>query len=279
MKQSTRAVLALLTAVLGAIALTGLRYYQLWRCMDENGLLIPGSRVAWGFVALIVIGVAALVLLLVDTDRAPGTERCFITGILPKLCSALAAAGFMAGCAISSMNTQLGDTAHTVIFTVGVVCGALLVISDALRIMGRRSNFLLLLIPSVFLAAKLVIDFKNWSVDPNVIHFCFKLLASVTVMLACFNLAGFPLDLGKKRTTIFLCLLAFAFSAMTAADFILQRSCPLGEFLIYICLGVWCLVNGLILLFGKHGREHPQPAAVFAEVPEKAPDEESEITL
>ena len=276
MKQTTRAALALVTALLGAIALTGLRYYQLWHCMDENGLLIPGSRVAWGFVGLAVIGIAALVLLLVGLDRPVGTEKSLSCGLFPRLCSAAAAAGFMAACGLCSMKTQLSDLPHLIIFSAGVLCGALLVISDALRMMGKRSNFLLLLIPSVFLAAKLVIDFKNWSVDPNVIDFCFKLLASVTAMLACFNLAGFPLDLGKKRTTVFFCLLAFVFCTMTAADWLLQKNCPTQEFILYVSLGLWCLINGCILLFGK-GDKVQLPAEEITE--RQVIEQEPEIRL
>lgn len=271
MKQTTRAALALVTALLGAIALTGLRYYQLFHCMDENGLLIRGSRVAWGFVGLVVIVVAALVILLVGLKRTAGTEKAFSCGIFPRLCSAAAAGLFLVACAVCSIRTPLDDLPHVIIFSVGVLCGALLIISDALRMMGRRSNFLLLLIPSVFFAAKLVIDFKNWSVDPNVIDFCFKLLASITVMLACFNLSGFPLDVGKKRATVFFCLLAFVFCSMTAADWLLHKNCPTREMLLYISLGLWCLINGLILLFGKD--DVPQTAEALPEQSSVLPDE------
>lgn len=249
MKRSTASVFVLLTTLVGALALTALRYYQLSNCMDENGLLIPGSRVIWGFVALGVLLIAALVLLIVRLDKTPGTDVCLHGGMFFNLLSAGAAAAIMAACAYCSVKTPLGDTVHLIIYTVGVAMGALLVISDALRIWGKRSNLALLLLPALFLAARLIFDFKQWSTDPIVIDFCFKLLASICAMLACFNLSGFPIRLGKKRTTVFFCMLAFAFSAMTAADYILHRNCPTRELALYASIGLWCFINGLMLLF------------------------------
>lgn len=260
MKRSTASVLVLLTTLFGAIALTLLRYYQLSNCMDENGLLIPGSRVVWGFVALGVVLIAALVLLIVRLDKSTGTEFSMHSAIGWNLLSALAGAALMAVCAYYSVKTPISDKIHLILYTVGVAMGALLIISDALRIWGRRSNLFLLLLPTLFFAAKLIFDFKQWSTDPIVIDFCFKLIASICVMLACFNLSGFPLDLGKKRATVFLCMLAFVFCAMTAADFLLQRNCQFRELAFYAAAGLWCLTNGLMLLFPSGYAKQEQQA-------------------
>lgn len=255
MKRNYAPVLILLTTVFGAIALTALRYYQLWHCMDENGLLIRGSRVAWGFVGLIAVVIAALVLLLVGLDKTDKSEASFRGSMVWNLLSAAAAAALMVGCALRSFATPLNDTAHLMIYTAGVAFGALLVISDALRIWGKKSNLFLLLLPCLFLAARLIFDFKDWSHDPIIIDFCFKLLSSITAMLACFNLAGFPIGCGKRRTTILFCMLCFVFSSMTVSDCLLQKGCSIGDLIIYVSLGVWSLINGLMLLF-----RYPKPS-------------------
>ncbi len=251
MKRNYLPVLALLSAVFGAIALAGLRYYQLVFCMDENGLLARDSIIAWIFLAVIVILIVALVLTIVRLDKSAGVEQDCHRCIFWHLCSAAAAAGLMAGCGYYALKISVSDTLKLVLFSVGVVCGALLIISDALRIMGKSSNFMLLLLPCLFLAGKLVFDFKQWSYDPIVIDFCFKLLASVTAMIACFNLAGFPIGIGKKRATVFFCLLAFAFSAMLIPDCLVGRDCSIKELVIYLSMGLWCLINGLMLLFPR----------------------------
>lgn len=251
MKRNSMPVLALLSAIFGAIALAGLRYYQLLFCMDDNGLLARGSMIPWVFFAVIVVLIAALVLTLVRLDKSAGVEQDCHRGIFWHLCSAAAAAGLMAGCGYYALKVPVSDTLKLVLFSAGLVCAALLIISDALRIMGKSSHFLLLLLPCIFLAGKLVFDFKQWSYDPIVIDFCFKLLASIAAMLACFNLAGFPIGIGKKRATIFFCLLAFAFSAMLVPDCLLDCGCTIKELVIYISLGMWCLMNGLMLLFPR----------------------------
>lgn len=249
MKRTTAAVLALLTALLGAIAFAGLRYYQLWRCTDEAGLLIPGSPVVWCFAALGVIVILALVLLLVRLEKQPGTDLCFRGSMIWNLLSAAAGAALMCACALYSLKTPLNDTLRIILYTVGVAASALLVISDGLHMWGKKSHLLLYLIPTLFLAGKLIIDFKQWSCDPNVIDFCFKLLASVTGLLACFNLSGFPIGLGKRRATMFFCLLAFIFCSMTVSDYLLGVSCSTRELIFFAALGVWCLMQALQLLF------------------------------
>lgn len=249
MKRTTAAVLALLTALLGAIAFAGLRYYQLWRCTDEAGLLIPGSPVVWGFVALGVVVILALVLLLVRLEKQPGTDLCFRGPMVWNFLSAAAVAALMAACALYSLRTPLSDTLRIVLYTAGVASAALLIINDALHMWGKKSHLLLTLIPTLFLAGKLIIDFKQWSCDPNVIDFCFKLLASICGMIACFNISGFPISLGKRRSTMFFCLLAFIFCSMTVADYLLGVNCSTRELIFYAALGAWCLIQALQLLF------------------------------
>lgn len=251
MKRNYMPILALLSAILGAIALAGMRYYQLAFCMDESGLLARGSIIIWLFAAVVAVLILALVLTIVRLDKSAGVEQDCHCNIFWHLCSAAAAAGLMAGCGYYALKIPVSDTLKLVLFSVGVICGALLIISDALRIMDKASNFMLLLLPCLFLAGKLVFDFKQWSYDPIVIDFCFKLLASITAMIACFNLAGFPIGVGRKRATIFFCLLAFAFSAMLIPDYLIGRDCSIGELVIYLSLGLWSLVNGLMLLFPR----------------------------
>ncbi len=251
MKRNYMPVLALLSAIFGAIALAGLRYYQLMFCMDENGLLARDSSIAWIFLAVIAVLILVLVLTIVRLDRSAGVEQDCHRNIFWHLCSAAAAAGLMAGCGYYALKISVSDTLKLVLFSVGVICGALLIISDALRIMGKSSNFMLLLLPCLFLAGRLIFDFKQWSYDPIVIDFCFKLLASITAMIACFNLAGFPIGIGKKRATIFFCLLAFAFAAMLIPDYLLGCNCSISDLVIYLSMGLWCLINGLMLLFPR----------------------------
>lgn len=274
MKRNHLPILALLSAILGAIALAGLRYYQLAFCMDENGLLARGSRIPWVFLAVVVVVIAALVLSIVRLDKAAGTEQDCHRCIFWHLCSAAAAAVFMAGCGYYALKVPTADTLKLVLYFAGLVCGALLIISDALRIMGKSSHLVLLLLPCLFLAGKLVFDFKQWSYDPIVIDFCFKLLASITAMLACFNLAGFPIGIGRKRATIFFCLLAFVFSVMTIPDCLLKSGCSFKDLAIYVSLGLWCLINGLMLLFPREKAEE-----LPAEAEQEKNEEENDPSL
>lgn len=255
MKRNFSTALILLSAILGAVSLMGLRYYQLFFCTDENGLLLHGSPVAWGFVALIVVVIAALLLLIVPLRGSDASDHCAGFGIVGHLLSAAAAVLLLVGCACRSLECSQGNSANLLLYSAGVLSGAMLIVNEALLLWGKRSNFLLVLLPCIFLVAKLIFDYKNWSTIPTVIDFCFMLFASVTAMLACFNRSGFLLGIGRLRTTVFFCMLSFVFSAMTVADFLYQ-TLPVGEFLIFIALGLWCLFNGLLLLPGSQKTEH-----------------------
>lgn len=234
--------------------------------MDEAGLLMRGSAMGY-----ILAGFALLVLLLLELlckrlNRLPGTEHCFSSATGYFIAAVAGAGALLFGCALQVLAGQT-----TGLYLGGIAAALLLLVAAFLRYFGKRVPVLLLLLPGLFLVVRLFLDFKSWSNDPAVIDFCFLLLASICILLSMINLAAFCFGVGKRRATVFWCMAAGVFTAMTLPDFLNAGSAGLSGLLIYGGLGVWCVGSGLQLLRGSVQNEEPEPDAA----PEETPDADS----
>lgn len=269
MKKTVYAVLIGVLTGVSCIAGAFLRQYQLARCMDEAGLLARGSSMGYVLAAFVAVVLGLLAILCSRLNRLPGTERCFSPAAGYLVPTAVGAGAMLLGCALGLFSEELPG-----LYLAGAVAAILLLVAAFLRYFGKNVNFLLLLLPSLFLVVKLFLDFKGWSYDPAVIDFCFLLLASICTLLSVVNLTAFCFGVGKRRATVFWCMAAGIFTAMTLPDFLHAGSARMGELLVYGGLGVWCVSSGLQLLRGCVQNEQPAPEPETP--PEEAPDGDGE---
>ena len=74
------------------------------------------------------------------------------------------------------------------------------------------------ILPVVYFLIKLILCFKGWSTDPVILDYCVQLFGLIFVLLAFLRGAGFSLDQGKPRKTLFLSMGCVFFSAAAMMD-------------------------------------------------------------
>lgn len=243
MKQSYFPLGVVAATVFGALIGMVLRIYQIGNCMDANGLIRVGNPILYILLAVSVLFVALIALLCSKLNRSLGSEN--------DLCATpvfLFADLVGAVCIFYGALQRLIDGGSLFLFIGGME--AALFFAAAALLYGKRSKVVvwLLLLCCLFFAGQLIYDFKHWSTDPQVIDFCFRLLAQVSGMLALLHLSSFLLSYGHKRITIFWSACTVMFTLMLLPDLIIAKSITIGEFMIPLGTAIWCGSHALRLL-------------------------------
>ena len=113
--------------------------------------------------------------------------------------------------ALNQMTDVLVATGSAVI----AICWGIVALD---RVRGRRTPVGLYMIAALFFAAELICEFRFWSRDPEILDYCFDLLALICVMCATYHLGGFCFDRGSRRRTAFFSLCGIFFCAAALAD-------------------------------------------------------------
>ena len=270
MKRSVFPRLVLLLAALGMPVGAGLRVYQLTRCMNEVGLIIPGSRILYGMLGFSLIGVVVIAVLCFRLNKVRGGEDCFEGRPVFLFLDLAAATAMFFGCL-----QRYFDGGSALLFLGGMVAAACLATASLLYGKRSQTTFWLLLLPCVFFAAQIISDFKGWSSDPLVIDFCFRLLTQVCALLAIFHISGFALGYGRKRMTVFWSVGASVFAAMSAPDFFVNRSLPLGQLLLLCGAALWCASHAIRIL-GEKSQSQTAPEGEPFSAPKEEPQPKTE---
>ena len=243
MKQSKLPRLVMPAALLCGLVGAALRIYQFTACMEENGLVRVGSPILYLELGFTVLMLLLLGILCGGLNKTLGSEHNFYAGpgyLFFQLVGAV--------CVFYGAMQRLIGGEGTFLF----ICGmeAALCLAAAALLYGRQSKvvFWLLILSCLYFGGQLIFDFRRWSTDPLVIHFCFRLLAHVTGMLGVLHLASFPLSVGRKRLTIFWIVCAVAFTLMLIPDYLIGHTLTLGELMIPLGLTIWLASHGLCLL-------------------------------
>ena len=237
MKQSTiRLPVAGMTAAFSVLGFF-LRLWQ-WRYADAAGRLWLGSPGSIAVFAATGVFLFALILL---CRRGPVEKNYNFPAGLSS------GAGYLAGGALLTLVSVLSLVQQSVSIAgiLGCVCGVVTVRHGLLRRKGKAPNLLASCLIVVYLVVLVISDFKNWSTDPALPDYCFKLLALLCAMLALFHVAGFSGGLGKRRTAAFWCAAGVYFCAICLAD--RGGLQPVLSWLAYAALllqNLWCLLSG-----------------------------------
>ena len=224
----------------GAAIGAAVRRWQLHTAFDGDGLVISGSPSTW---VLGILCAALAVLALILVRRLPkrcGYAESFSSETPEMIVSLAAAALLLAGCCLELVSAPGGINA--IVQFLGIASALCMGFVARQRYMGVVPKAAFHMLPCVYLVVRLIVDFKRWSVDPAVLDYCYALFASITAMCAVFHLGGFCFSQGRRRTTVFWCLLCVVFSAVTLADGGLSNALLSGG------LGLWAAVNGWELL-------------------------------
>lgn len=231
----------LLLALLGGVAGFVLRQVMLHHRMADP---LAGGwpyTCLWIVTAVVLIGLAVL-------SSGMGSRSAYAENFKPfwpaTVGAWLAASAFFVQSVLEL--TGPGAPLQRVVSVLGLFSASALLVQGYLRQKGRISAPLGMLV-CLFLGIRLVMNFRQWSIDPLVGDFCFELLADVCVLLACYHTIGFAFSSGRRRTSIFFSMAASFLCCICMAD---------GGFFYPACF-VWILTGCCSLNYPPRPRRTP----------------------
>lgn len=177
---------------------------------DDRGLLVRGHFLTWA-VMLVLAGTVVLVALAVWKRDGSKEYGCNFT---PSSWATLGCLAAMAGCLVTVLTTTADDTAGMVWKTLGMIAVGLLPIWGWFRCRGQKVPTLCPLGVCLFFLSHLVVNYRSWSADPQVMDYLFDLLAAISLMLFCYYTAAFSAGIGSRRMLLATGMLSVALSLM-----------------------------------------------------------------
>ena len=225
----------------GGLAGCALRAWLFANCKDSTGLIPRGTPAVWVLTALTVLVLAALAVLCAGADRTPTVSpRHRGAGVLLLAAGALLAVQSVLGFAGAGRLEQL-------VCVLGLAAAVVFVLDGVQGLTGRRGSLLADCVPAVYLALRLICNYRSWSSDPVLLDYSFSLLFAICAMLAMYQLAAFQIGRGKRRITLFWILGAIFCGLITLSG--TREAVPI---LPALCAGAWRLL----------GRTEPAPDAL-----------------
>lgn len=220
---------------------------------DDRGLLVaghPSEILLWVLTALMAAVTVWQVWPLGGKTRY---GRMFPASGMGAGGIAAAAIGMLAAAwNIWSSGAGLLEAAGAVL---GLAAGLALFCLAWCRHQGVRGSYLLWAAVTAFLMLRLMFLYRGWSAQPELMNYCFPLLASVCLSLAMYHRTAFAVGMGSRRMYLFFTQMG-AFCGLAAAG--------VGNDLFYLWLALWCVLDLPSLRRMKH-------AAAPAEQPEEQP--------
>lgn len=214
MKRSMRmgAVFAL------GLAALGLRWLLYRTAVDEKGLLVKMHPLS---IALLVLTAAVLLLIYITVRKQE--EATVFADRSPRSIPAALGHAVMAGIILTTVlagSPQTSGYLATVWECLGKAAFPCLVLAGTDRLRGKKSFFLLHVVPCLFLVVHIVCQYQTWSGNPQMMDYVFALLGTMALMFFGFYTAAMEADCGSSRmlqgmglAAIYLCLAEMANSA------------------------------------------------------------------
>ncbi len=119
----------------------------------------------------------------------------------------------------------------------GLVAGVAMMAISMGRFQGNMLSFLIHILPCLSLVVKLIVEFRQWSVDPTIMDYLFRQLAVIAAMIANLHIAGYCFGLGKRRTAAF-CTIVAVFCSGAA-----MVGVSLSQALVTAGMAIWMIAN------------------------------------
>lgn len=201
--------------ILSSLAGLALRLWTIGDGPDAFGLY-PSKPLAWGLLWLLT-GLVAIAIIAANwklkktgsyEDNFPKSVPGMIGNVLAGISILVSSVQLLIGMSQPSfMDMLLG--------LVGLGAGAVLIVLGVYRFQGKKPNFLLHGLLCLYFALRLFICCRTWSNEPQLGVIVLPFLASLVLMLACYQRTCFDVDLGNRRHSLlwsllgtYLCILA-----------------------------------------------------------------------
>lgn len=199
--------------------------------VDEKGLLVTGH---WTGICVWLLTAAVAVMLFLWCRRLTGSKnhrKAYPASMISAAGSILAGVAIVLSSAPEAPSEALAGLELVLRF----VAAASLCCVGFCRFTGKKPFFLLHCVVCLYLALRLVFQYRIWSSDPQMQNYCFYLGAHVALMLTAYQMAAFDAGLGDLRylwgsglAAVYLCILSIAGS---------------GESFFLICCAIWIWTN------------------------------------
>lgn len=224
-------------AVACAVLLAVLRVVILKTAFDADGLLPVGSPALPLTALAAACAFTVLCLLSLRLNRLPGTEACFSRSAVSLFLRLAAAILVFFGALMTILNGT--DTQVKQIAAFSGIAAALAMLWTALSRYRGKALFWLRLVTALYTAAALILRFRDWSHEPQIIRIAPLLLTWTCCMVETMLLTGFPLNAGHRRSGVLFGLAAAVFVCMLLPDYALGQRSDLPDLLSLLGLTLW----------------------------------------
>ncbi len=246
MKQNTLRLLSVGSILAVTAAGCILRYRQIGSGFDSAGLPIKGDL---NLILLSAVSIFAAVLSLVLCRtltphlHEKGLFRPQIVPLFLELASGLL---LMAGAvwSLSEMFSTGIQRNQALLELLQLLAGISVLSAAWLRWKKGASLLLLHAVPCLWQVLILLLNFRNWSMDPTIADYCFRLFALICGMCGCYHIGTFCFGGGRRRMTAFWCLSGVFFTLVGAIGE--SRSWKMMELGVFL----WLLGNA-IQIYGE----------------------------
>lgn len=221
------------TVLVGGLVGLVLRAWLLTTGVDQKGLLVsghPADVLTWLLTFLLLAAVIFACLPLTEATKYRFNFPASTAGAVGKLLAA-------AGIAVTSTGQLFsGGDGFTVFCAVlGILSAAALVFLAYCHWKGLHPSLIFHGLISIYVMFLLVLQCRAWGHNPQLQDYFFQLLATVCVMLACYQRAMFDANQGNRRS--------YAITHFAAAYFCIA-ALPGSDYVIFfLTCGIWMLTD------------------------------------
>lgn len=200
---------------------------------DEKGLL-TASPLGQVLLALLALTVPALLFYL---TRSLSEARKYSFNFPASLPAAI-------GTGLAALSIGIRSIIDLSISAdaIDVLCGLLGIISATglsfaawCRYLGKRPNFLFHITVSIYLMFLLICQYRKWSSDPQLLDYCFQILATICLMLTAYYRAAFDNGSGDRGSYAFFALCTLFFCCLSLVNW--------GDILFYLGIAAWMFTD------------------------------------
>ena len=229
-KQRNYKLLPFLVLAAGAVAL-GL-YVWLMGTENDKGFIDKFHMSAICLLGLTGIVVATVFIFTRNLVQGNKYQFNFPASNLGGLGAWVAAAGIMSASLLEL--PVAGDKMAFYSALVGIFAAVALIFVGYCRMKGLHPNVLAHVVICVHLMLRLIVMYRQWSADPQLYDYCFRLLAVVCAMLAVYQRACFDANCGKRSDYTFFNLMSIYFSVICLGG---------SDRILYLAIGVWLFTD------------------------------------
>ena len=198
-------------------AAAGLLGCGLYRTLFTAGLDAKGLPIAthWSYLGLFLLTALTAAVILINLRALPSGETQVTH--CPTVFGGIGCVVAAIACLLFAPPTARTGLLATVDTVMRGICAVMLGVLAFCRFTGKKPFFLFHGILCLYLAFRMINQYRLWSADPQILQYCFYLCGYVALMLTAYQMAAFDAGFGKFKAlwlwapaAVFLCFVTLA---------------------------------------------------------------------